>query len=115
MADVIENLVKWGFNIKRVDGDREFSNYDLITRLNQLGIPHMGSMRKTVPIKKLVDNLLDGKCKLVGAHTLSQHQQAHFKLGPQKVFIIMKTDPGNHNTCRGSGKQAISMLKKIPK
>lgn len=94
VADALENLLKCGFTIKRVEGDREFSNYDLIAKLNQLGIPYTGSMKKTMPIKKLVDNLLDGKCKQVVAHTLNQHQHVHFKLGPQNTFIIMKTDSG---------------------
>lgn len=100
IAESIKHLMRLGFKIKRVEGDREFSNYDLVALLNQLGTPYTGTMKKTVPIKKLVDDLLDGKSRPIVRHTLNQHQFTRQKLGPQSVTVcqllswgILKKNP----------------------
>ena len=87
-------LLKWGFNVKRVDGDREFSTYDIIGGLAQMGIPYTGTIKKTAPIKRIVDDYLDGNCSPVVKYFLNQHPQTMYKFGPISVYIIMKTDPG---------------------
>lgn len=94
VADAIQKLHEVGFTIKRVFGDREFSNYDLIARLHQLGIPYTGTIKKSPNVKKKVDKLLTKRCKQVAPHTLNPHAQTFYKLGPVKVHLIMKTDPG---------------------
>ena len=90
----IQLLLKWGFKIKRIEGDREFSTYDIIGGLAQMDLHYTGTIKKTAPIKRIVDDYIDGKCKLVVKHTLNPHRQTYYKFGPIPVYLIMKTDPG---------------------
>ncbi len=90
----IQLLLQWGFSIKRIEGDREFSTYDIIGGLTQMGISYTGTIKKTAPIKKIVDNYIDGKCNPVVHHTINSHPKTFYKLGPISVHLIMKTDPG---------------------
>lgn len=94
IGDALRMLMEWGFTIKEVFGDREFSTYDLIATLNSLDIPYTGSMKKTVPVKKCVDDYLDGKSPAVFSHELNEHQYTRVKAGTIHVHVIMKTDPG---------------------
>ena len=71
----IRLLLKWGFKVKRVDGDREFSTYDIIGRLDQMDIPYTGTIKKTAPIKRIVDDYIDGLVKPVVEYMLNQHSQ----------------------------------------
>ena len=87
-------LLKWGFKIKRIEGDREFSTYDIIGGLAQMDCHYTGTIKKTAPIKRIVDDYIDGKCKPVVKHTLNAHPQIFYKLGAIPVYLIMKTDPG---------------------
>ena len=87
-------LQQWGFHFKRIEGDREFSTYDIIGKLQQMGIPYTGTIKKTVPIKRIAQDYLAGNCKPVVPFTLNQHQFTYYKLGSIPVHLIMKTDPG---------------------
>jgi hypothetical protein len=90
----IAMLQQWGFKVIRVEGDREFSTYDIIGTLQNIGVPYTGTMKKTAPIKRIVEDHFDGKCKPVVFYTLNPTQYTHHNFGPISVFLIMKTDPG---------------------
>jgi hypothetical protein len=91
----IKNLLQeWGFNIREIQGDREFSNYDLIATLNKEDIRYLGSMKRTPSIKPLVEQFLDGKIKAVISHLLKASAATQYKLGDIPTFLIFKTDPG---------------------
>lgn len=94
ITDAIVMLAKWGFTIKKIFGDREFSTYDVIAKLKSLGYAYTGTMKKTIPVKRIIDNFIKGLCKFVVPHELQQHQFTHYKLGPVKTHLILKADPG---------------------
>ncbi len=95
IANALVMLAKWGFAIKKVFGDREFSTYDIIGKLNSLGYCYTGTMKKTVPIKKIVDAFLNGLCKCVVLHVMQPHRLVRFNFGPINVHVILKADPGS--------------------
>jgi len=91
----IKNLLQeWGFIIREIQGDREFSNYDLIATLDKEDIRYLGSMKRTPSIKPLVEQFLDGKIKAIIPHLLKASVATKYKLGDISTFLIFKTDPG---------------------
>jgi hypothetical protein len=90
----ITMLQQWGFKVIRAEGDREFSTYDIIGGLQKVGVPYTGSIKKTAPIKSIVQDYLDGKCKPVVPYTLNPTQYTFYKFGPIPVYLVMKSDPG---------------------
>lgn len=87
-------LQEWGFQIREVQGDREFSTYDLIATLYNEDIRYLGSMKRTPSIKPLVELYLDGRIKAVIPHLLKPSAATTYKLGDIPTFLIFKTDPG---------------------
>jgi hypothetical protein len=94
IAKALEMLTSWGFIIKKVFGDREFSTHDTIGKLSSLGYRYTGTMKKTVPIKHIIISFLNGIGKCVVAHVLEPHAKVHFNYGPVHVHVILKADPG---------------------
>lgn len=90
----IAMLQQWGFTVKRTEGDREFSTYDIIVGLQQSGVPYTGSFKRTAPIKAIVEDYLDGNCKPVVAYSLNPNQATFHNFGPIPVYLVMKCDPG---------------------
>jgi len=96
VGTMVQRLVNWGFSIKNVHGDREISTFDVIATLVNKQLPYTGTMKKTIPVKRIVDEFLKGKVHVVVPHALTPHQGSRAASGPVPVHIIMKVDPGKH-------------------
>lgn len=94
IGDALAMLVEWGFTIKRVLGDREFSTYDVITTLSKMNLPYIGTMKRTEPVKKVIDAFLMNKCSSVVSFTVNEHLSTLYKDGAIKVHLILKSDRG---------------------
>lgn len=57
--DAIDELISWGFKIRRVAGDREFVSRQLIDRCIKDGIHYFGPFIKTVNVKKKMKHFLE--------------------------------------------------------
>jgi hypothetical protein len=84
----------WGFTIKRIYGDREFSTYDVLALLDMLDVPYTGSMKKSQGIRDVIDKYLDGECKSVVYHALQPSQFVRLNVGSIPIHVILKTDAG---------------------
>ncbi len=84
----------WGFTIKRVYGDREFSTYDVLALLDIIDVPYTGSMKKTPGIRDVIDKYIDEECKSVAYHVLLPNQNVRLDVGSIPVHVIMKIDKG---------------------
>jgi hypothetical protein len=91
---IINYLKEWGFEIREIQADREFSNYDLIATLSDEDTRYLGSIKRTPSIKPLVEDYLDGKIKAVIFYLLKPSAATKYKLGDIPTFLIFKTDPG---------------------
>jgi hypothetical protein len=94
MFQALMTLLSWGFTIKRVIADREFSTYDVLAVLGFLGVPYTGPMKRTPAIRKLVDQFIDGKSKAVIYYKLQPSLTTRFKVGAISVHVILKAEPG---------------------
>jgi hypothetical protein len=94
IAGALAMLDRWGFTIKKIFGDREFSTYDFIGKLNSLGYCYTGTMKKTVPIKEIIMKYLKGLGKSVVLHVLNPCAKVRVNYGPLNVHVILKADPG---------------------
>jgi hypothetical protein len=94
MFQALITLLSWGFTIKRVLADREFSTYDVLTIMGFLGVPYTGSMKRTPAVRKLADQFIDAQSKAVVAYQLQPSLTTRFKVGAIPVHVILKTEPG---------------------
>jgi len=94
IGKLILMLQFWGFTIKRVFADREFSTYDVLALLDILGVPYTGSMKKTPGIRDVIDKYLDGESKSVVYHVLVPNQHTRLDVGSIPVHVILKVDAG---------------------
>jgi len=75
-------------------GDREFSIYDVVGRLNQLDIQFTGSIKKSPRVKEVVDAYLAGECRPVVPFALKQGTKTFYKLGDVPAHLILKVHRG---------------------
>nr|MDO8115555.1 hypothetical protein [Candidatus Sigynarchaeota archaeon] len=94
MFQALMTLLSWGFTIKRVIADREFSTYDVLAVMGFLGVPYTGPMKRTPAIRKLIDQFIDGTSKAVVSFNLQPSRTTRFKVGAISVHVIMKAEPG---------------------
>jgi hypothetical protein len=87
-------LLSWGFTIKRVIADREFTTYDMLAVLGFLDIPYTGPIKRTPVMRKLIDQFIDAKCSAVIPHNLKPIRTTRFKVGDISLHVIMKAEPG---------------------
>jgi len=87
-------LLSWGFTIKRVIADREFSNYDMLAMLGFLNVPFTGPVKRMPAIRKLIDQFLAAQSPAVIPCSLHPSATTHFKVGPINVHVILKAAPG---------------------
>ena len=94
IREMLVSLLSWGFIIKRVFADREFSTYDVLAQMDIMQVPFTGSLKKSAGIHKLVDAYLDKKCRAVVLHVMTPNQYTRLNVGPISVHVIMKAEPG---------------------
>jgi hypothetical protein len=94
MFQALLTLLSWGFTIKRVLADREFSTYDVLAVMGFLGVPYTGSMKRTPAIRRLADQFIDARSKAVVAYWLQPSFGVRFNVGAIPVHVIFKAEPG---------------------
>ena len=94
IGELLLMLRFWGFTIKRVYADREFSTYDVLALLDMLDVPYTGSMKRTWGMRKLIDKYLDGECKAVVLYRVAPNQGTRLDIGLIPVHVIFKMDTG---------------------
>jgi hypothetical protein len=94
MFQALLTLMSWGFTIKRVLADREFSTYDVFAVMGFLGVSYTGPMKRTPTIRALVDQYLDAKSNAVISYKLQPSPTTRFKVGAIPVHVIFKAEPG---------------------
>ena len=87
-------LLSWGFTIKRVIADREFTTYDMLAMLGFLDIPYTGPIKRTPAMRKLMDQFIDAKSPAVVPYSLWPSASTRFKIGAITIHVIMKAERG---------------------
>jgi hypothetical protein len=90
----LELLEAWGFTVNHLEGDREFTCYDLVVALTGRGKTYLGSIKHTPGVKKAIKAYLAGTRKAVAPFALNQSQFTTYKLGPLACYLILKPDRG---------------------
>jgi hypothetical protein len=94
MFQALLTLMSWGFTIKRVLADREFSTYDVLAVLGFLGVPYTGPMKRTPTIRKLIDQYINVQSKAVVSVQIQPNITTRFKVGAIPVHVIFKAEAG---------------------
>jgi hypothetical protein len=74
-------LLSWGFSIKRVIADREFTTYNMLAVLGFLDIPYTGPIKRIPAIRKLIDQFINAKSPAVILFDLQPSAKTRFKVG----------------------------------
>jgi hypothetical protein len=90
----LELLRRWGFEVEHVEGDREFTCYDLLAALGARGKKYLGSIKHTPGVKKAIKAYLAGKRKAVTPFALNPSQFTTYQVGPVPCYLILKPDRG---------------------
>lgn len=91
MNEAIDDLLSWGFTIRRIAGDREFVSRQLIDKCIQDGIHYFGPFVKTQNVKKKMEKYLHEGGTGIYRYKLKGKGYWHKKI-PAETWLILHTE-----------------------